>query len=301
MKILGIIPARFASTRFMGKPLVVIDGKSMIQRVYEQAKQCKSLAHVVVATDDARIFEHVQSFGGDVIMTADTHQSGTDRCAEVVERLNFDIQTAFLDSDIAPVVGKIKPRFEGIFTAVINIQGDEPFIQPEQIEKIADILRGGEIDNPKIKIKHTSDPKAAVLQAPDSKLKTDFGIATLAKRIDNQEDIENANVVKAVFGASGNALYFSRSPIPFLRGIDKKDWVKSHNFFKHIGLYGYKTTVLLQLAQLSPSPLEKVESLEQLRWLENGYAIGVAETDLETIGIDTPEDLKKLKNPFAQL
>ena len=265
MKILGVIPARYASTRFVGKPLVDINGKSMIQRVYEQAKQCKSLARVVVATDDERIFKHVESFGGDVMMTADTHQSGTDRCAEVVEKLNFELQTAFLHSHDAPVIGKITPRFESIFTAVINIQGDEPFIQPEQIEKIAEILRGGK------------------------------SIATLAKRLSNKADIESPNIVKVVFDTQGKAVYFSRSPIPFIRNLDKKDWAKSGQFFKHIGLYGYKTSVLLDIARLSPSNLEITESLEQLRWLENGYAIGVAETDLETIGIDTLEDLKKIK------
>jgi 3-deoxy-manno-octulosonate cytidylyltransferase (CMP-KDO synthetase) len=292
MKILGVIPARFASTRFPGKPLVDINGKSMIQRVYEQAKKCKSLARIVVATDDERIFKHVQSFGGEAMMTADTHQSGTDRCAEVVERLNFEIQTSFLDSDSAPIIGKITSRFEGIFTAVINIQGDEPFIQPEQIEKVVDILRGSSIiQNSNFKLQ-TED----ATQALNAQLQSKFGIATLAKQIDNQEDIENPNVVKVVFDTMGKAVYFSRSPIPFLRNIDRKDWAKSGQFFKHIGLYGYKTNVLLDLAKLSPSNLEKLESLEQLRWLENGYVIGVAQTNLETIGIDTPEDLKKIKN-----
>jgi 3-deoxy-manno-octulosonate cytidylyltransferase (CMP-KDO synthetase) len=287
MKILGVIPARYASTRFPGKPLVDINGKSMIQRVYEQAKKCKSLAHVVVATDDERIFDHVTAFGGEAMMTAATHQSGTDRCAEVVEKLNFAIQTQDLDSDEAIVFNKITPKREGIFTAIINIQGDEPFIQPAQIEKVADILRGSFlIKNEELKIEN-SDATAAQTSS--------FDIATLAKRIDNQVDIENSNVVKAVFGESGRALYFSRSPIPFLRNVDKKEWSKSGQFFKHIGLYGYKTSVLLDLARLSPSNLEQLESLEQLRWLENGYAIGIAETDLETIGIDTPEDLVGLK------
>ncbi len=290
MKILGVIPARFASTRFPGKPLIKIDGKSMIQRVYEQAQLCKSLARVVVATDDARIFDHVKSFGGDVLMTAETHQSGTDRCAEVVEKLNFEIQTAFLDSDSAPVIGKITPRFDGIFTAVINIQGDEPFIQPEQIEKIADILRGPKIQNSTLKIKNEAD-----FQASNVESQTDFGIATLVKKISNQEDIENPNVVKVVCDTNARALYFSRSPMPFLRSVERKDWSKSGQFFKHIGLYGYKTSVLLDLARLAPSNLEKLESLEQLRWLENGFSIGVAETDLETIGIDAPEDLLKLR------
>ena len=275
MKILGVIPARFASTRFPGKPLVVIEGKTMIQRVYEQAKKCKSLARVVVATDDERIFNHIVAFGGEAMMTDPKHESGTDRCAEVVEKLNFDIQTAHLDSDEAVVFDKIKPKREGIFTAVINIQGDEPFIDPEQIEKIADILRGG-------------------FSGEDANQAAAFDIATLAIELDNQEDIDNPNVVKAVFGENGRAVYFSRSPIPYLRGIDKELWADSGQFFKHIGLYGYKTRVLLAISKLPKSLLEEIESLEQLRWLENGYSIGVAETELETIGIDTPEDLKKI-------
>ncbi len=277
MRTLGIIPARFASTRFEGKPLVLINGKTMIQRVYEQARQCKSLDRVVVATDDKRIFDHVKSFGGDVMMTSETHQSGTDRCAEVVEKINFDLQTTFLDSTDAPIIGKIKPRFAGIFTAIVNIQGDEPFIQPEQIEKIVAILRGGDL-------KGNSKANAAA----------NFDIATLAKRIDNQELIDNPNVVKVIVNAAGKAVYFSRSPIPFIRNVDKKEWAKTGKFFKHIGLYGYKTSVLTELARLSPSNLEQLESLEQLRWLENGFSIGVAETDMETIGIDTPEDLAKI-------
>jgi 3-deoxy-manno-octulosonate cytidylyltransferase (CMP-KDO synthetase) len=295
MKILGVIPARFASTRFPGKPLVDINGKTMIQRVYEQAKKCKSLARVVVATDDERIFQHVQSFGGEAIMTAATHQSGTDRCAEVVEKLNFEIQTSHLDSDEAVVFDKITPKYAGIFTAVINIQGDEPFIQPEQIEKVVEILRGPIlIKNEKLRIKTDEDVEITSNVKHQASNALNFDIATLAKRIDNQGDIENPNVVKAVFGEGGRGVYFSRSPIPFLRNMDKKDWATSGQFFKHIGLYGYKTNVLLALAQLPPSRLEGLESLEQLRWLENGYAIGIAETDLETIGIDTPEDLKKV-------
>ena len=299
MKILGVIPARYASTRFPGKPLVAINGKSMIQRVFEQAKKCKSLARVVVATDDERIFEHVTAFGGEAMMTASTHQSGTDRCAEVVEKLNFDSQTQGLDSDESVIFDKITPKREGIFTAVINIQGDEPFIQPEQIEKVVEILRGTSIKNEKLKIKNLDD---TAVQTSDFRLQTlNFDIATLIKRIDNQADIDNPNVVKAVFGEGGRAVYFSRSPIPFLRNADKKDWPKSGQFFKHIGLYGYKTSVLLDLARLSPSNLEQLESLEQLRWLENGYTIGIAETDLETIGIDTPEDLKKILESKFQI
>jgi 3-deoxy-manno-octulosonate cytidylyltransferase (CMP-KDO synthetase) len=262
LKVLGIIPARYSSTRFPGKPLVDIKGKSMIQRVYEQAKKAKSLAHVVVATDDERIFEHVKNFGGEVMMTAAEHQSGTDRCAEVAALLNMDVliashthtrQFAFDAQRTLP------------FDAVVNIQGDEPFIDPMQIEKVIEILRGGI-----------------------------FPIATLAKAIDNQEDILNPNVVKAVFAVNGRALYFSRSQIPNLRNVSQTDWAKQGEIYKHIGLYAYKMQTLQEIARLAPSHLEQLESLEQLRWLENGYSIGVGKTDLETIGIDTPEDLKKI-------
>jgi 3-deoxy-manno-octulosonate cytidylyltransferase (CMP-KDO synthetase) len=291
MKILGVIPARFASTRFPGKPLVDIQGITMIQRVYEQAKKCKSLARVVVATDDIRIVEHVKSFGGEVLMTNPTHQSGTDRCSEVVERLNFEIQTRHLNATNTTITfDKISPTHEGIFTAVINIQGDEPFIQPEQIEKVVDILKRGNLT---IKSNKSGDKLAQIPNSGDATLR-EFGIATLVKHIDNQEDIDSPNIVKVIFGTDKNALYFSRSPIPFIRNSDRNDWSKQYRFFKHIGLYGYTTSTLLNIAKLPPSHLECAESLEQLRWLENGYTIGVAETDLETIGIDTPEDLKKI-------
>lgn len=262
MKVLGIIPARYSSTRFPGKPLVDIKGKSMIQRVYEQAKKAKNLAHVVVATDDERIFEHVKNFGGEVMMSAAEHQSGTDRCAEVAAMMNLDVMTQA--SEKAQLFA-----FDALrtlpFNAVVNIQGDEPFIDPEQIEKVIEILRGGI-----------------------------FPIATLAKVLDTQEDIMNPNIVKAVFAANGRALYFSRSPIPNLRDTPQYEWSKRGEIFKHIGLYGYQLQTLQEIARLPPSRLEQLESLEQLRWLENGYAIGVGLTDLETIGIDTPEDLLKI-------
>lgn len=262
MKVLGIIPARYSSTRFPGKPLVDIKGKSMIQRVYEQAKKAKSLAHVVVATDDERIFQHVKNFGGDVMMSDAEHQSGTDRCAEVAAMLNLDVmmQSSEQAQSFAFDVKRTLP-----FNAVVNIQGDEPFIDPEQIEKVVEILRGGI-----------------------------FPIATLAKVLDNQEDIMNPNIVKAVFAADGRALYFSRSPIPNLRNVPQTEWSSKGEIFKHIGLYGYRLQTLQEIARLAPSRLEQLESLEQLRWLENGYAIGVGLTDLETIGIDTPEDLNKI-------
>ncbi len=239
MKVLGIIPARYASTRFPGKPLVDIQGKTMIQRVYEQAMKAKSLSKVIVATDDERIFNHVKSFKGEVLMTSDVHQSGTDRCAEVINQLSSQA-----------------------FDAVVNIQGDEPFINPIQINSVVEVLK-----------------------------KEQFMIATLVKRIYTEGVIHNSNIVKAVFSSEGKALYFSRSPIPYLRNIPTDEWLSKGEFYKHIGLYAYKSSVLKEIALLPPSRLEQLESLEQLRWLENGYAIGIAETDLETIGIDTPEDL----------
>ena len=262
MKVLGIIPARFSSTRFPGKPLVDIKGKSMIQRVYEQALKAKSLSFVIVATDDIRIFEHVKTFGGAAMMTSPEHQSGTDRCAEVAAMVNLDIMTQ--SSQQAQNFAFDAER-ERPFDTVVNIQGDEPFIDPEQIDKVVDILRGGI-----------------------------FQIATLAKVIDNQEDILNPNVVKVVFSADSRALYFSRSPIPNLRNTPQYEWAKMGEIFKHIGLYTYKTTILQEIARLPAGHLEQLESLEQLRWLENGYAIGVGQTHLETIGIDTPEDLIKV-------
>ena len=242
MKVLGVIPARYASTRFPGKPLVDIHGKTMIQRVYEQAMKAKSLSKVIVATDDERIFNHVKFFKGEVMMTSDVHQSGTDRCAEVINQLSSEA-----------------------FDAVVNIQGDEPFIDPSQIDSVVEVLK-----------------------------KEHFMIATLVKRIYTEGVIHNPNIVKAVFSSEGKALYFSRSPIPYLRNTPVDEWLSKGEFYKHIGLYAYKSSVLKEIALLPPSRLEQLESLEQLRWLENGYAIGIAETDLETIGIDTPEDLLKV-------
>ena len=241
MKILGIIPARYASSRFPGKPLADICGKSMIQRVYEQAKKAQTLSDVVVATDDTRIETHVLAFGGNVIRTAATHESGTDRCAEVIS----------LSTD---------------FDAVINIQGDEPLINPEQIDLLGRKL--------------TSE---------------DVLIATLIKRIRSQEELHNSNTPKVVCGLNGQAIYFSRQAIPHVRAAEESQWLENGTFYKHIGIYGYQTVNLKQLAALHPTPLEQTECLEQLRWLENGYQIKVAVTDFETIGIDTPEDLEKIQ------
>jgi len=240
MQILGIIPARYASTRFPGKPLVDIAGKSMIQRVYEQSKKCPLLNEVVVATDDDRIFNHVTGFGGKAIMTSPDHQSGTDRCAEVARKHpNFDV--------------------------VINIQGDEPYINPEQISKVISCFT-------------------------DSNTQ----IATLVKKVLTNDELHNTNSPKVIINKNSEAIYFSRSPLPHIRGQEPNTWLQHFTYYKHIGIYGYCADVLQQITKLPVSPLEKAESLEQLRWVENGYRIKVAETELETFAIDTLEDLEKL-------
>jgi 3-deoxy-manno-octulosonate cytidylyltransferase (CMP-KDO synthetase) len=240
MKILGIIPARYASTRFPGKPLVDINGKSMIQRVYEQAKKCSTLTEVIVATDDERIFNHVHEFGGVAVMTAETHQSGTDRCAEVARQ---------------------HPEYQ----VIINIQGDEPFIEPAQIDKVASCF----------------DEDGTQL-------------ATLVKKIQTTEELYNFSSPKVILNKNSEAIYFSRSPLPHVRGSEPQQWLYHYTYYKHIGIYGYRSDILQQVTLLPVSSLEKAESLEQLRWIENGYRIKVAETELETYAIDTPEDLKKL-------
>ncbi|MBK6948472.1 MAG: 3-deoxy-manno-octulosonate cytidylyltransferase [Haliscomenobacter sp.] len=237
-KALGIIPARYASTRFPGKPLADIAGKSMIQRVYEQAVQADSLGLVVVATDDERIADHVRAFGGAVQLTRSDHPSGTDRCAEVASRYRA-------------------------FPAVVNIQGDEPFLDPRQIDLVAKPLFSGAAH-----------------------------ISTLAKEIRDPHVVQNPNTVKVVFETGGRALYFSRSPIPYFRGGSVEEGIQRAYFFRHIGLYGFQTEILQELTRLAPSRLELAESLEQLRWLENGYSIQVQLTEKETLGIDTPEDLE---------
>ncbi len=243
MNAIGIIPARFASTRFPGKPLAMIGGKPMVQRVYEQA--LKVLDVVVVATDDNRIFSAVESFGGKVVMTSPWHKSGTDRAAEALQI----------------VVDQLGRKFD----VVLNIQGDEPFIQPEQLRKVLSCF-----------------------------LDKDAEIATLVKPFGPSEDIFNPNSVKVVINRRGEAIYFSRSPIPYMRGVDKELWGNQHVFLKHIGLYGYRSDVLEDITKLEQTPLEIAESLEQLRWIENGYKIKVEQTHLESIGIDTPEDLERV-------
>lgn len=240
MKFIGIIPARYASTRFPGKPLADMNGKPMIQRVYEQVETV--LDEVYVATDDSRIETAVKKFGGKVVMTSANHRSGTDRCYEAYT-----------------LVGKG-------YDIIINIQGDEPFIHPDQINILKDCF--------------TDDSTQ---------------IATLAKAFDENDDFEstlfNPNTPKVIFNTQNEAMYFSRSIIPYIRGEKHTEWLKNHTFYKHIGLYAYRAETLAEITRLEPSRLEIAESLEQLRWLENGYKIKVGITDRETIGIDTPEDM----------
>jgi 3-deoxy-manno-octulosonate cytidylyltransferase (CMP-KDO synthetase) len=240
----GIIPARFASTRFPGKPLAIIGDKQMIRMVYEQAS--KALDSVYVATDDERIVEAVTKFGGNALMTSPDHRSGTDRCAEA-----------------AGIIGKLTGTEPEI---IINIQGDEPFILPEQITLVASCF---------------SDPSVE--------------IATLISEIKEAGDLFSVNETKVAVSLSKDALYFSRSPIPFIRGAEKDTWLIKHTFYKHLGVYAYRKNTLMKLTSLKPGPLEIAESLEQNRWLENGYRIRTAVTSWEGIGIDIPEDLEKAK------
>ncbi|MFP4691233.1 MAG: 3-deoxy-manno-octulosonate cytidylyltransferase [Bacteroidales bacterium] len=248
MQAIGIIPARYASTRFPGKPLVNIKGRSMIQRVYEQATQCQALKEVLVATDDQRIFDHVSTFGK-AVMTRSDHPSGTDRCQEALQR--FNPGNTYTGNDI-----------------VVNIQGDEPFIDPAQIQQL---------------VSGFSDPERQII--------------SLMKEIRCQTDIHNPNVVKVVCGQSGNALYFSRSPIPFIRGESSAS-TPPQTYFKHLGMYGYRIRTLEEIVALPAGKLEQLESLEQLRWLEYGYPIFMEITELENTSIDTPEDLERIQaNP----
>jgi 3-deoxy-manno-octulosonate cytidylyltransferase (CMP-KDO synthetase) len=247
MNILGIIPARYASSRFPGKPLVDINGRSMILRVYDRALQSGVFRDVIVATDDSRILSAVNVAGFQAVMTSFTHRSGTDRCMEAME---------------------IQEKQTGnSYDHVINIQGDEPYIHPEQIRKVAAVLASG--------------------AAP---------IATLAKLITRDEDIFNPNVVKVIFNEKMIALYFSRLPVPYIRGLAEANWADKRIHYKHVGIYGYKSETLRTICHLPEGALEKSESLEQLRWLESGLKIKVDVTDLESVAIDTPEDLLKITN-----
>jgi 3-deoxy-manno-octulosonate cytidylyltransferase (CMP-KDO synthetase) len=244
MRFLGIIPARYASTRFPGKPLVDIAGKRMVQRVYERAAEM--LEEVWVATDDARIEEAVKGFGGKVVMTSQACSSGTDRCREAVE--------------------KIAAATHRSFDVVINIQGDEPLLHPEMLENLMSCFEDDTAE-----------------------------IATLVNPIVHQEDIFNQGEVKVVFDRNKEALYFSRSPVPYVMEADKADWLERHRFYKHVGVYAYRIDVLRRITELPVSPLEATERLEQNRWLENGYRIKVEITDHESVPVDTPEDLERVQ------
>jgi 3-deoxy-manno-octulosonate cytidylyltransferase (CMP-KDO synthetase) len=249
MRFIGIIPARYASTRFPGKPLADILGKPMIRRVYERVSGL--LDETVVATDDERIYRTVRDFGGKVLMTSPDHRSGTDRC--------FEAYTKWGEH----------------FDAVINIQGDEPFIQPAQIELL--------------KACFTDDS---------------VSIATLVKAFsasDNFELLFDPNTPKVLLNPHRQAIYFSRSVIPYIRGKHHSEWLESHVFYRHIGIYAYRSEILKEITALPPSPLEKAESLEQLRWIENGYRIRAGITTEETFGIDTPEDLARALDFMKEL
>ena len=243
MNILAIIPARYASTRLPGKPLIDINGKPMVQRVYEQTK--KAFEHVVVATDDERIYKAVENFNGKVVMTSEKHQSGTDRCAEALQ--------------LYEKVSNLE------FGFIINVQGDEPYIQPEQLKLLA-----------------------ACIRKPGSQ------IATLVKKIEDDEILFDRNIPKVIINTNNEAIYFSRQTIPYLRNEESNNWLQKHVFYKHIGLYAYTKSTLLEITKLKPSKLEKAESLEQLRWIENSYKINTKITDIESVSVDTKEDLEKL-------
>lgn len=239
MKVVGIIPSRYASTRFPGKPLAMIKGKTMIRRVCEQAWKSK-LDAVVVATDDVRIADEVMGFGGRYVMTDPNHRSGTDRCCEALDILGNQ------------------------YDAVVNIQGDEPFVDPRQIDLLVDLIS-----------------------------QEDVQLASLARRMDDEEELFSPNTVKVVMDKEGRAMYFSRSPIPFMRNVDKEQWLELGDFYQHVGIYAYKADALRNIAAMQPTALELSESLEQLRWLENGMEIRMAVTDSVNVSIDTPADLAK--------
>lgn len=238
MKFIGIIPARYASTRFPGKPLALLDGKPVIQHVYEKVAAVLEAAYV--ATDDERIYDAVKSFGGQVVMTRTDHKSGTDRIEEAIEKIG------------------------GEWDVVVNVQGDEPFVAKSQLDTICHCF---------------DDPTTQ--------------IATLGKPFESMEAVQNPNSPKIVVDNMGFAMYFSRSVIPYVRGKEKSSWLTHYPFLKHLGIYAYRKDVLRQITQLPQSSLEIAESLEQLRWLQNGFKIKVGTTDVETVGIDTPQDLER--------
>jgi len=239
--IAGIIPARYASTRFPGKSLADIDGKSMIQRVYEAAAKSTSLSKLIVATDDERILRHVLDFGGDAVMTTATHPTGTDRCLDALQQIGPG------------------------YNYVINIQGDEPFINPAQIDDLAEVLKDGSVE-----------------------------LATQMIPVATSEELFDQGEVKIVLNSDMEAMYFSRMVIPFIKGVDEKDWHRHHTYYRHVGMYAYRRDVLEKITQLPVSSLEQAESLEQLRWLEHGFKIKCTITRYESHCIDTPEDIVKV-------
>lgn len=240
MRILGVIPARYESTRFPGKVLADIHGKSMVHRVYEQAMKSTHLDKVIIATEDEKVVDHVAAFGGVSMLTKPDHASGTDRCFEVLQSQSE------------------------AYDYVVNIQGDEPFIDPKQIDELAGLLDG------------------------------DVELATLIKKITTNDELFNLGEVKTVFNKKMEALYFSRQPIPYYRNAAELDWLQEQDYYKHIGIYAYRADILERISNLAVSDLEKAESLEQLRWLENGLKIKLAFTEFESICIDTREDLEKV-------
>lgn len=246
MKIAGIIPARYTSSRFPGKPLALIHNKPMILHVYEQASKADLLDDLIVATDDSRIEKVVKDFGGKVMMTEPTHSSGTERCAEIQKTLKHT---------------------GNLFDVIINIQGDEPFIDPKQIDLVASCFNEGKVQ-----------------------------IATLAKKIENEKELFDPNVVKIIIDINDKAIYFSRQTLPYIRGQKMENWIQSSAHYKHIGIYGYQSAILEEIVPLKKTPLEDAESLEQLRWIENGYSIKVKETSIESYAVDVPEDLLKFSN-----
>jgi len=245
LRILGIIPARLASTRFPAKALVEIAGKSMVQRTYEQAAAAKKLHKVIVATDHEDITRHVESFGGEAVMTSEAHPSGTDRCSEALDKQAED------------------------YDYVINIQGDEPFIHPATIDELAALLDG------------------------------EVQLATLVNEVKDAPLLFNPTIMKVIFNKNYEALYFSRECIPYLRGHDKSEWLQHHTYYKHVCIYAYRADILREVTHLPISGLEKAESLEQLRWLENGYPIKIGITEHESISIDTPADLERAKKAMG--
>ena len=245
MKVLGIIPARFNSSRFPGKPLATIGGKPMIIHVLERASLCKEISRLIVATDNPIIMDTVIKHGYEAMLTAESHPSGTDRCAEILSKIEDE-------PDIC-----------------INIQGDEPFLDPDQLSALISCFKN-----------------------------SDCQISTLKHRINNQEELFSPDAVKVITDKNGKALYFSRSPLPYLRDQNEESWLSKQDYYRHIGLYGFKAEILKKVSKIEESSLEKAEKLEQLRWMENGFSVFVATSDKPNIAVDTPHDLKKAENYY---